>query len=320
MNISVYITSYNQKNFLREAVESVLAQTMRPAQIIIIDDCSTDGSRDVIIAYKSRFPSVITPVFHEQNTGIAQSRIDALRAVTGDYVSYVDGDDRFLPRKLEQEAHVLSEGTNAQAVFSNNYYISEEGERTGVWAENVLPPENDIFCETFARDFPKRNLFRMELIRYSALQNIGFHDPELALYEDFDLRIRLAKSATILYCNEPLSEIRVHRKGLSSRTADEHLAALNYIYKKNSPLLEDLDRRKKNYVSKRYYHWMSQIAQRAARRELQNGFHFGAKTNALRYLIKAFQYSPVQCSLKLLSVAYMPFSARRFKKLFPSSR
>ncbi|UCC54424.1 MAG: glycosyltransferase family 2 protein, partial [Anaerolineaceae bacterium] len=192
MNISVFITSYNQKAFLVEAIESVLAQTLSPSQILVVDDCSSDGSQEVIEGYRSRYPDLITAIFHTQNRGVAQARAHALQAISGDYVTYVDGDDRFLPHKLEKEAALLARRSEIQIAFSNNYYMTETGQRTGIWITKKWPPQGDVFKETLTRQFPRGNLFRMELLPYAAWQAVGFHDPNLSVLEDWDMRIRLS--------------------------------------------------------------------------------------------------------------------------------
>jgi len=256
MKISIFITSYNQKTYLTEAIESALNQSLRPFQIIIVDDCSTDGSQDVIAAYHSRFPNMITPIYHRKNTGVAHVRIDALNAVTGDFVTYMDGDDRFLPTKLEKETKLLQENSGSQIAFSNNYYMTKDGLRIGLWIENEKPPEGNIFCQTFARDFPKRSLFRMELVNYMAWKSIGFHDPQLDLYEDYDMRIRLTKYLTTVYYDEPLSEIRLHNKGLSKAPPSVHFHAIKHIFKKNTKLLIDLDEQHSNYVKHKLCEWI----------------------------------------------------------------
>ena len=122
--ISVYITSYNQKEYLVEAIDSVLNQTLKPFEIIIVDDCSTDGSREVIAGYALRYPDLVNPIYHTRNQGVAQARIDALQMVTGDYVTYVDGDDRYLPTKLEKEARLLQENANDLGMSYENQELS----------------------------------------------------------------------------------------------------------------------------------------------------------------------------------------------------
>jgi glycosyltransferase involved in cell wall biosynthesis len=286
MKISVYITSYNQKHHLKEAIESVLAQTLKPCQIVIVDDCSSDGSQELIAGFHSQYPDLITPIYHAQNTGVTQVRIDALQAVTGEYVTYVDGDDRFLPTKLEREANLLQASPHAQIAFSNNFYMTADGIHKGIWADQVKPPEGNVFCQTFARDFPRRNLFRMELVDYQAWKRVGFHDPNLFMYEDFDMRIRLTKHLQVVYYDEPLTEIRLHYTGLASSKRVRHLEALDYIYRKNKPLLNDLSKAERDYVNRKLGGWIAQVAQRASAESLNEG----QRLQAAKLLLAAMRY------------------------------
>jgi glycosyltransferase involved in cell wall biosynthesis len=262
--ISVYVTSYNQKKYLIETIESVLAQTLNPHQVIIVDDFSNDGSQELIAKYAHKYPNLVFPIYHMKNFGVVQTRIDALNAVTGDFVTYVDGDDRFLPEKIEREFDILAGNTNAQIAYSNNYYINPEGQRTGVWAEKGKPPEGNVFKETFSRCFPKSSLFRMELVNYQAWKSVGFHDPDITIYEDFDMRIRLTKHFQVAFCDEPLSEIRLHDKGLSKLRAKQHLASLEFIYHKNRSLLSDINESDHEIVKKGFNDFVNKISLSAA--------------------------------------------------------
>jgi glycosyltransferase involved in cell wall biosynthesis len=282
MRISVYITSYNQKKYLVEAIESVLNQTLRPFQIVVVDDCSTDGSQELIRGYASRYGDLFTPVFHTQNQGIARTRTDGFQASTGDHVSHVDGDDRFLPCKLEQEARLLQESRDAQIAFSDYYYITEDGTRTGSWAERDKPPQGDVFCRTFSRDFPKQGLFRNELTNRQAWIRIGCYDPNLSLYEDYEMLIRLTKYLRVVYCDEPLSEYRLHEAGLSRAGAVEHLAALNYIYEKNRPLLDGVDTASVREVEGKLSEWMTRIARRGVDEAIEEAQQRLGRRHALR--------------------------------------
>ncbi len=263
--ISVYITSYNQKEYLVEAIESVLSQTLSPHQIIIVDDFSNDGSQELIAKYAQKYPNLIFPIYHRKNFGVVRTRIDALKAVTGDYVTYVDGDDRFLPEKLEREFNVLSGNSKAQIAYSNNYYINPAGQRIGIWADETKPPQGYVFKETFARRFPKNNLFRMEIVDYQALKSVGFHDPDITIYEDFDLRIRLTKHFQVAFCDAPLSEIRLHDNGLSKLKAKQHLESLEFIYHKNKDLLVDLNEYDRKIAKKGFNDFVAKISLNAAR-------------------------------------------------------
>ena len=307
MRISVFITSYNQKTFLVEAIESVLNQSFPPSQIVVVDDSSSDGSQEIVAGYASRYPELITAINHSYNQGVAQTRTDALRAITGDYVSYIDGDDKYLPTKLENEARLLRSNPNVQIAFSNNYYMSVNGIRTGIWADGVMPPQGDVFRRTFARDFPRRNLFRMELVEYRAWKRIGFYDPCLDLYEDFDMRIRLTRNYRVIYCDEPLTEIRIHKNGLSSAPAAKHLVALEYIYRKNFPLMEDLNVAERKDVRQKLNTWMARIARRAVVQALRDSrYQRDGREQALGYFLRCVKYQPSSFDYKLLVKIMLP--------------
>jgi len=261
--ISVYITSYNQKGFLSQAIDSVLNQTLHPMEIIVVDDCSTDGSQELISGYCSRYPHLFRTMFHDTNLGISRCRQEALSTVRGEYVTWVDGDDRFLPEKLASEYRLLQNSPHARIAFSNICYMDADGMELMIWAEEESPPQGDVFVKVFARDFPRRNLFRSELVHYPSWKSIGFHDPQLKLYEDFEMRIRLSSHYQGVYCPKILSEYRFHEGGLSRSDPKMHIEALTHIWHKNKLLLNTLSEDRQEYVRTRFNSWMAPIYQRA---------------------------------------------------------
>ncbi|MDQ3112239.1 MAG: glycosyltransferase [Bacteroidota bacterium] len=242
MNISVYITSYNQKELLRQAIDSVLAQTFKPSEIIIVDDCSADASRELINAYQAQYPGLVKTIFHEVNTGITQSRIDALKLAGGDYITYLDGDDLYLPGKLEEEARLISTH-KADIAFSNFYTFKENpDEIISIWASNInqLPKFGNMNYEIFTRKFPNSTLFRCELISKKILFETGFHDTQVKIYEDFEFKIRTSKTASIAYTMKPLIMYRDNPAGLSKSKRQLHFETLQYIYTKH---IDDIEMR-----------------------------------------------------------------------------
>ncbi len=307
LKISVYITSYNQKKYLEEAIESVLQQTLAPHQIIIVDDCSTDGSQELIASYAKKYFPLITPIYHNQNQGVARTRIDALKAVTGDYVTYVDGDDRFLPTKLEQEAKLLVDNPEAKIAFSNYYITQEDGTQIGVWIEEEKPPQGYIFSCIFGRDLPQGTHFRSELVDYHAWKQIGFYDPQLSLYEDDEMRMRLTKHLKVVYFDEPLSEYRHVKDGLSRVSAAKYLAALEYIYKKNLSLLDDLDLQERNYLKHKARSLLAQIAIWSVIESLEESqASIWSRAKALKYFYLSLMYKHHYSNYFLLLKIMMP--------------
>lgn len=263
MKISVYIPSYNQKAYLVEAIDSVLAQTLRPHQLILVDDCSSDGSQEVIAGYASQYLDLITPIYHTQNTGVAQVRVDALNAVTGDYVTYVDGDDWFFPEKLEKEAQTALENPGFEIVFSNYYYAYEYGKPIPgtTWITDVPPQEGDVFREAFGKAFPPPGLFRMEVVPYNCLKSVGFHDIRLVTHEDWDLRIRLTKRYRVKYCPFILSAVRTHSgPRLSVRSPMDFLQSWKTVYDNNRHLLEDVPETDRRMIEGKIYNRLAQLS------------------------------------------------------------
>ncbi len=240
--ISVVIYSYNFARYLGECIESVLLQTLAPFEIIICDDCSLDNSWEIISQYSQRYPELIRAYRHKSNIGPARNGNFGLKKVEGNLVSLLDGDDRWLPLKLELEWKALQEHPNAQVAYSNVYTIDAEGNRTGIWhdGKHPFPPDGDVFVEVFSkRFFPGvSKIFRNHLRYRYTLDETGYVDENLESHWDWDLKIRLASQFHVIYTQKALVEYRDHNEGFHRREEFEKLfGAMVAIYEKNLPLL-----------------------------------------------------------------------------------
>jgi glycosyltransferase involved in cell wall biosynthesis len=97
MKISTVIVLYNLEKYIDDAIQSVLKQTRRSDEIIVVDDCSTDGSSDIVAKYRNR----VIHIKQEENIGTLRNSLSGLKAATGDIVAFLDGDDVWMPEKLE---------------------------------------------------------------------------------------------------------------------------------------------------------------------------------------------------------------------------
>jgi len=262
--ISVIITSYNQKDLLAEAIESVISQTLRPWEILIADDGSTDGSIESVRGYAAHHPGWIKLLIQPRNTGVARNRNDALSRVGGDLVTLLDGDDRFLPRKLELEYATYRAHPDAKVVHSNIYYIDRSGRRTRLWADGEAPPEGYVFSQVLSRRYPRGMTFRNELVETRSVREVGGYDETLPRYGYWDLLIRLTSKFRTAYCPEPLTEYRLHSRTLSRAPAPVHIDSVTRIREKYRPLVADLSEPDRADVERSFRQRLAVLSRRAA--------------------------------------------------------
>ena len=136
--ISVVMAVYNTKNFLSEAIESILSQTFSDFEFIIIDDGSTDGSYEILQEFSQK-DRRIKLFKNEKNSGISYTRNQLLELANTDFIATQDSDDVSLPLRLEKSYHFLKNNQNYAVVSGNNQIINEKSEIIGVrkYSENI---------------------------------------------------------------------------------------------------------------------------------------------------------------------------------------
>lgn len=127
MTVAVVIATYNGERFLREQLDSVLAQTLLPSEIIIQDDNSKDGTWDILVSYQRRYPDLIRLYRNEHSLGAHGNFINAFQYVTSDYIAPCDQDDIWMPEKLESLHNALSKN-NCSLVACKEWIRYENGE------------------------------------------------------------------------------------------------------------------------------------------------------------------------------------------------
>ena len=145
--VSVIIPTYNSENYIRKTVVSALNQTYKELEIIIIDDCSKDNTRDVIKEIASQDKRV-KYIFQEENQGAAIARNTGIRAASGQYIAFLDSDDIWLQDKIEKQARLLQSGH--PFVFCAYDYV--DGEEKTIGKKTKIKTEvsyNDELTRTY---------------------------------------------------------------------------------------------------------------------------------------------------------------------------
>src|SRR5437899_11938421 len=278
--VSVIITSYNQQEYLREAIESAIDQTVAAFEIIIADDHSTkDGSIETIREYAARYPGLVRGLFQEKNVGIPKNRNSALQMVKGDYVAILDGDDRLLPRFIEQHGAALIANPQAHVSYSNRYDINQLGERRS--HDRDPQPSGDILAY-IARG--RKGILRSMVAKYDLVKTAGFLDENHYHYDGFILTLRLAKLTPFVYLPDPLMEKRDRAGGTSKgisfpekeRCFQDVLAEVMRV----TAELPEKDRR----ATKR--NWLEQISQMFVKSKMEEGDWSGAWMEIARRVVR----------------------------------
>ena len=117
-SISVIIPTYNRRRTLSRSIESVLNQTIKAAEIFVIDDGSTDGTGDWV---KSRYPSI--KYIYQPNNGVSNARNTGIRLAKSDWIAFLDSDDEWINNKLEEQVKALNKDKESKFCHTNEIWI-----------------------------------------------------------------------------------------------------------------------------------------------------------------------------------------------------
>lgn len=126
--VSVCVITYNQERYIRKCLDSLVTQqTDFDFEIVVGDDCSTDGTRAIVLEFAERYPHIVRVHFQPTNTGGSRNNLEVHAAARGEYVAHVDGDDYALPGKLQAQADVLDRDPSCNAVWHPVDFFDDHG-------------------------------------------------------------------------------------------------------------------------------------------------------------------------------------------------
>ena len=214
--VSIIMPSYNTASFIEETIQSVLNQTYTNWELIIVDDCSTDNTDEVLENIKD---SRIRYFKNDKNSGAAVSRNKALREAKGQWIAYLDSDDLWMPEKLEKQIHFME--TNGYAFSYTNYEeIDVNGNKTGV---SITGPKKitktGMFnycwpgCLTVMFDANKIGLIQIEDIKKN---------------NDYAMWLKVCRKADCFLLDETLGQYRKGRIGSVSTHSIKTMIGWHY--------------------------------------------------------------------------------------------
>ena len=223
--VSVIIPTYNRARLVGAAVESVLAQTYRPLEVIVVDDGSSDESQHAL----SRYRDEILLLRHERNRGAPAARNTGVSAARGEYVAFLDSDDLWEPDKLEKQMAAMLAGPGYGFCFCDY----------SLWRDDrVVAPAVKCLAARKAGERPFEALLAGNFVAAATilttrghLDEIGGWDESLGACQDWDLALRLSARLMVAYVDEPLLRVREQEGSISSDLVKASWSALTVVRK-----------------------------------------------------------------------------------------
>ena len=230
--VSILMNGYNCEEYLSIAIDSIYAQTFDDWEIIFIDNCSTDKTKQILDTYDNKLKYYKT----SENISLCSARVFAKQFIKGDFFCVLDTDDMWMPDKLEKQVDVMENNENIGIVYSNSIFFTNDGDEK--LAYDIIMPNGNLFEQMLSNYFLS---LETVMIRRSVMEkhNIYF-DPKYNVSSDAEFFIKLSYFTECQYINKPLANWRYGHGSESDRS-------LCLFPREYEILLTDLSKMIKNF-------------------------------------------------------------------------
>ncbi len=225
--VSVIIPTYQRSHIVSQAINSVLAQTYKDYEIIVVNDGSQDNTPQVL----AQFSDTRITAIHQTNQGLSAARNTGIRSARGKYIAFLDDDDLWEPQKLEKQISILEANPNFGLIYSDALFFSDENGLLGSSYNQAFPTPNlQVLWTLFRYNYiPVLTV----VVRRNCLDEVGLFDETLRSCEDHDLWLRLIEKFPIYFLNEVLARYRNSSNNLSK---NQELMFINHLRVKEKVL------------------------------------------------------------------------------------
>lgn len=237
--ISVLIPSYNHVRYIEEAVRSVWGQTYRLLELVVADDCSTDGSRDLLLRLQANSPIPMKLELADANRGINANMSAALSASEGEYIALLDSDDLYLPGRFEEQASALDAKPDVMVAYGNGRNVKQGQLLNRIVSPDEVSRIQNSAPASYLKDLytrPNTLFWQGFLIRRGFLIKCGGFEKDPAIAGDWSLNIRVFQQLTqcgygFEYIDDDLFHHRIHEKNATDRFHIQTEIMLNVLRK-----------------------------------------------------------------------------------------
>jgi glycosyltransferase involved in cell wall biosynthesis len=222
--VSVIIPAYNKADFTIRTVESVLKQTYRNIEIIVIDDGSTDNTKEKLKCFGEKIKYIF-----KKNGGACSARNLGIEKASGEYIALLDCDDIYYPNKIETSVLCLESDPDYGFISTASYHIDENDNIVTIWPDTKHPPSGWIFSRILMNNIICNSTV---LVKKACFQQVGNFDEKIFIPADYDMWIRLAEIYKAGYISEKLTGYRVS-DNYTFYNIEQSLEEGMYLIKKN---------------------------------------------------------------------------------------
>ncbi len=290
VKVSAIIPTYNREKLVVKAVASALAQDYSDLEVIVIDDGSTDNTKEALKQFEGRIKYVYQP-----NSGLSSARIRGFNESNGDYLAFLDSDDMWLANKTTKQVAALDNDPGLAFVFSETYVIDKEDRTVKTWERAGREGLRDLFDICYV-------WIVTVMIRRSSYEAVNGFDPDLHSCQDYDLFLRLMNRYPYSFMEETLAKYRKHDTNMS----------LNWELRlKDNILILKKDELRKEF--KKCFPWYKRLIRQSKLyyREAQYCFENKSYFKTANYYFKSVLYWP------LIGNLFWPEETKKMKFSLP---
>ena len=224
--VSVCINAYNSEKYISDTIKSVIDQTYKNLQIIVIDDCSTDNTYNILKSFDDPRLEIYRLPY---NCHISNACNEGFKYVKGKYVAHLDSDDLWVPEKIEKQVEFLENNKEYGACFTYAEIIDENGQladESGDYLRDIYAFQNCTQTDMYRYFYDNSNRLchPSSLIRTDIIEKLGKHDVTMLYLHDFDYWMRLVTCCHIYILPECLTLVRRHGDNNSKMNASKWIA------------------------------------------------------------------------------------------------
>lgn len=249
--VSIIIPTYNQARFITNTINSILEQTYKDFEIVVINDGSTDNTNEQLEKLGNKIK-----VINQENSERAIARNNGVKNSNGKYLAFVDSDDIWKPHKLERQAQVLEQSLDTALVYSTCERIDENGREIKTAKRQTKGYSGNVFEKLLCRNFI---VSATPLVKREYFDNTTGFETKYVPYEDWELWIRLSVLGKFHFLTSPLAYYRIHPRQTIKNIKAEKIEKITCSILEDSFKLQDIStgikRKSQGLANLRFCYW-----------------------------------------------------------------